>query len=109
DTPLPSGVTRIVCDHTDDSAVASACKRVSEECGRLDILENSAWGGYERMVEHGRFTWGAPFWEQPLWRWHAMMTAGVRAAFVASQLAAAMMGPRKMGIFEKIYFVGSQY
>ncbi|HET9984980.1 MAG TPA: hypothetical protein VFQ38_15380 [Longimicrobiales bacterium] len=54
----------------------------------MDDPRGRAWGGYERMVEEGRFTWGLPFWEQPRWRRDAMMCAGVRAAFVASQEAA---------------------
>ena len=40
------------------------------------------------MVEDGQFTWPLPFWEQPLHRWTSMLDAGVRAAFVASSLAA---------------------
>lgn len=102
DAALPPNVTRIVCDHTDDDAVAALFARVGEEAGRLDVLVNSAWGGYERMVEDGSFTWGAPFWEQPLWRWDAMMTAGVRAAFVASQFAARLMVPAARGLIVNI-------
>ena len=29
------------------------------------------------MVEHGQFTWAAPFWEQPPHRWTRMMDAAV--------------------------------
>ena len=99
---LPDGVVRIACDHTDDGAVGRLFARVEGDSGRLDVLVNSAWGGYERMVENGRFTWGLPFWEQPLWRWDAMITAGVRSAFVASQLAARMMVPAKRGLIVNI-------
>lgn len=88
---LGSGITAIDCDHTDDEAVTRVFRTVEETAGRLDILVNAAWGGYERMVEDGRFTFIAPFWDQPLWRWDAMVTAGVRAAFVASQHAARSM------------------
>ena len=95
---LPPNVTRVVCDHTDDAAVDQLFERVRSDAGALDILVNNAWGGYERMVENGRFTWGAPFWEQPRWRWDAMMTAGVRAAFIASQLAARLMAPAGRGL-----------
>jgi dehydrogenase/reductase SDR family member 1 len=56
---LPSNVNRVVCDHTDDEAVAALFARVEAEGGRLDVLVNNAWGGYERMVEGSRFTWGA--------------------------------------------------
>jgi dehydrogenase/reductase SDR family protein 1 len=95
---LGTGVTTMVCDHTDDQAVGDVFRRIDQEVGRLDILVNVAWGGYERMVEEGRFTWGSPFWEQPSWRWEAMITAGVRAAFVASQHAARRMVPARRGL-----------
>jgi NAD(P)-dependent dehydrogenase (short-subunit alcohol dehydrogenase family) len=91
-------VAAVACDHTDDKAVAEMFRHIDETAGRLDILVNVAWGGYERMVEDGRFTWPAPFWEQPMWRWEAMMTAGVRAAFVASGHAARAMVPARRGL-----------
>src|SRR5262249_30428614 len=43
-----------------------------------------------------------PFWQQPLWRWDAMMTAGVRAAFVASQHAARTMVQARRGLIVHI-------
>jgi len=88
---LPSGVHRLTCDHTDDAQVEAAFESVRDEAGRLDVLVSSAWGGYERMVEDGRFTWADPFWLQPTWRWAAMMDAGVRSAFMASRWAVPMM------------------
>jgi NAD(P)-dependent dehydrogenase (short-subunit alcohol dehydrogenase family) len=99
---LPPNVARAVCDHDDDAAVDRLFEHVRTDAGALDVLVNSAWGGYERMVENGRFTWGDPFWEQPRWRWDTMMTAGVRAAFVASQLAARMMVPARRGLIVNI-------
>src|SRR6185436_15123923 len=95
---LESAITPVVCDHTDDVAVAKVFRQIEETAGRLDILANVAWGGYERMVEDGKFTWMLPFWEQPVWRWDAMMTAGVRAAYVASQHAARLMVPARRGL-----------
>jgi len=95
---LPDRVIRMRCDHTNDDDVERLFRRIDEEHGRLDILVNSVWGGYERMVEGNKFTWAVPFWEQPRWRWDAMMTAGVRAAFVASQLAATRMVREKRGL-----------
>ena len=99
---LPAGVARLACDHTDDDAVARAFDRVRQDAGTLDVLVNAAWGGYERMVEEGRFTWPDPFWEQPRWRWDAMLTAGVRAAFVASQHAASLMVPARRGLIANV-------
>lgn len=101
-------ITTIVCDHTDDQAVADVFQGIDETAGRLDILVNVAWGGYERMVEDGRFTWPAPFWEQPTWRWEAMVTAGVRAAFVASQHAARRMVAAHRGLIVHVSFWAAQ-
>lgn len=92
----------IPCDHTDDAAVEQVFERIDREVGRVDILVNSAWGGYERMVEDGRFTWADPFWSQPRWRWDAMIRAGVRSAFVASQLAADRMVNARSGLIVHI-------
>ena len=105
---LPPEVLRAPCDHTDDAAVERLFARIDGERGRLDLLVNSAWGGYERMVEDGRFTWPAPFWEQPRWRWDAMMTAGVRAALVASQLAARRMVPAGRGLIVNVSYWAAQ-
>jgi dehydrogenase/reductase SDR family member 1 len=88
---LGSDITAIPCDHTNDEAVTGVFERIQGTADKLDILVNVAWGGYERMVQDGRFTFALPFWEQPAWRWDAMVTAGVRAAFVTSQHAARMM------------------
>lgn len=94
---LPAAVTRLPCDHTDDDQVARVFEQVRAEHGRLDVLVNGVWGGYERMVEDGQFTWPLAFWDQPVWRWRAMMDAGVRAALVASQHAVRLMLPAKRG------------
>jgi len=96
------GVTGIRCDHRVDAEVTAAFGRVLQEAGPIDILVNNVWGGYERMVEDGVFTWGQPFWEQPLWRWDAMFGAGVRAHYHASQLAAGSMVARGKGLIVNI-------
>jgi dehydrogenase/reductase SDR family member 1 len=106
---LEPSIHRVRCDHTDDAAVRHTFERIQSEQGTLHILVNNAWGGYERMVdESGRFTWMAPFWEQPAWRWDAMMSAGVRAAFVASQHAARMMTQSHRGLIVNISFWAAQ-
>ena len=97
-----AGVIPITCDHSDDAAVSEVFTRVLTETGKLDVLVNSAWGGYERMVENGRFTWPDRFWQQPAWRWDAMIDVGVRAAFVASQHAARAMVPMRHGLIVNI-------
>jgi NAD(P)-dependent dehydrogenase (short-subunit alcohol dehydrogenase family) len=92
------------CDHTDDRETEALFRRVSDERGRLDVLVNSAWGGYERMFEGGEFTWPRPFWEQPVRRWDAMFAAGVRAAYVAGQHAARLMVAAGSGLIVNVSF-----
>jgi NAD(P)-dependent dehydrogenase (short-subunit alcohol dehydrogenase family) len=82
------------CDHTVDGDVAALFARVRRERGRLDVLVNNAWGGYEQREESAPF-FDAPFWEQPLWRWEGMFTAGVRATFVSSRYAAPLLLERR--------------
>jgi dehydrogenase/reductase SDR family protein 1 len=98
----------LVCDHRDDSQVEAVFGRIMDEQGRLDILVNNVWGGYERMVEDGEFTWTRPFWQQPLWRWDSMFEAGVRAHYVASRLAAQSMTARRSGLIVNISFWAAQ-
>jgi dehydrogenase/reductase SDR family member 1 len=100
--------TAMECDHRDDEQVQAAFRRIADDHGRLDILVNNVWGGYENMVEGGEFTWMRPFWQQPLWRWDAMFQAGVRAAYVASQMAAAMMVGQRSGVIVNISFWAAQ-
>ncbi|WP_299008042.1 SDR family NAD(P)-dependent oxidoreductase [uncultured Caulobacter sp.] len=108
EAPLSSGFIPIACDHTDDAESAAVFERIAADHGRLDVLVNSVWGGYERMVDAGQFTWGLPFWQQPFWRWDAMFAAGVRANFVSSALAARAMVPQRSGLIVNISFWAAQ-
>lgn len=94
-------------DHGSDEQVEALFTEIGES-HRLDLLVNNVWGGYERMVENGRFTWAAPYWEQPIWRWDAMMVIGVRAALVASQLATKLMRESSRGLIVNISFWAAQ-
>ena len=98
-------ITGIRCDHRVDAEVSAA---VAEEANGIDILVNNVWGGYERMIEDGAFTWGKPFWEQPLWRWDAMFSAGLRPHYYASQLAARRMVANRRGLIVNISFWAAQ-
>lgn len=101
---LHDAIVRIACDHLRDEQTASVFAQIASETGRLDVLVNSAWGGYERMVENGAFTWQLPFWEQPAHRWTSMMEAGVRAALITSSLAVKMMLPAGKGLIVNISY-----
>src|SRR5262245_8618852 len=98
----------IECDHRDDEQVQAAFRQIADEQGRLDILVNNVWGGYENMLENGEFTWSRPFWQQPLWRWYDMFQAGACAHYRASQFAAQMMVPQKSGLIVNISFWAAQ-
>ena len=109
----PDGVTEdgiigIRCDHREESDVLNAFARVTQETQGIDILVNNVWGGYERMIDNGVFTWSKPFWEQPAWRWDSMFSAGVRAHYRASQLAAPSMIAKGRGLIVNISFWAAQ-
>jgi NAD(P)-dependent dehydrogenase (short-subunit alcohol dehydrogenase family) len=76
------------CDHTIDAEVESLVSQIRTEQGRLDLLVNNVWGGYEG------YSFGipmGPFWEQPRTQWESMFVAGLRAQLVTTQLAAPLM------------------
>ena len=83
------------CDHTVDVEVEALFERVRAEQGRLDLLVNNAWGGYEGQPTGITM---APFWEQPRSQWQGMFVAGLRAHLVASQFAAPLMLHRRGGL-----------
>lgn len=84
------------CDHTVDAEVESLFGRIAREYGRLDILVNNVWGGYESS--ECRPLPLVPFWEQSLHQWDGMFTAGVRAHLTASRLAVPLMVPQRRGL-----------
>ena len=101
---LPDSVVRIPCDHLRDEQTAAAFDRVESEAARIDVLVNSAWGGYEAMLENGVFTWRQPFWEGGGRKWSAMIDGGVRAALIASGHAARIMTTLRRGLIVNISY-----
>jgi NAD(P)-dependent dehydrogenase (short-subunit alcohol dehydrogenase family) len=82
------------CDHTADREVASLFRRVGREQGRLDLLVNNAWGGYEHPGLSPAWFWKTPF--ERLWQ--GMFVAGVRAHMLATYHAIPVMLPRRRGL-----------
>ena len=98
----------IQCDHTNDDETQAVFEKVEQNSGQLDILVNNAWGGYEKMREGRVLTYFKPFWEQPFWRWDAMFTGGVRAAYTCSAFAASLMTEQKSGLIVNVSFWAAQ-
>ncbi len=84
------------CDHTVEEDIRALFARVQAEQGQLDLLVNNAWGGYEQYGSADQFD--APFWEQPMWRWDKMFTAGLRSHLVTTRLALPLMFARGKGL-----------
>lgn len=105
---LPGELIVHVCDHADDFQTEAAVASALHQSGQIDILVNNAWPGYENMVEGTHYTWELPFWEQPIWRWDAMIGIALRTAFIASRAVAPSMIARKTGLIVNISFWAAQ-
>jgi dehydrogenase/reductase SDR family member 1 len=102
DTAAEAGARAIRCDHRDDDSVRAAFAQIEREAGRLDLLVNNVWGGYELLHEGHYETFGGPFWEAPLSLWDGMFSAGVRAHYIASALAVPLMLGRGGGLIVNV-------
>lgn len=97
------------CDHTDDAQTRALFARIQQEQGRLDILVNNVWGGYEHFYDGVTEFWREQgFWDTPFARWDKMFTSGVRAHFTASALAAPLMIAQRTGLIVNISYFAAQ-
>ena len=85
----------IYCDHTKDEEVQALYQRIETEQGKLDILVNNAWGGYEGYNDA---PFDSPFWEQPMWRLDRMYKTGLRSHALSGHLGAPLMLKQKQGL-----------
>jgi len=103
----------VPCDHQDDDQVRSVVEHIGQQEGRLDVLVNNAWGGYQRLRNRKAnpgFKWKDPFWQQPLELWDEMHTVGVRSNYVASVFAAQIMAEQGHGLIVSIsFYAGRRY
>ena len=88
------------CDHTDEAQVEALFDRILSETGRLDLLVNNAWSGYEISPDSD-----LDFWEIEWRHWDLMFTGGLRATAFASSLAAPMMIEAGGGLIVNITWV----
>ncbi len=96
------------CNHTNDDEVRELFRRIQAEQGRLDILVNNVWGGYEFYNDGTEFWNEKGFWTAPLSRWDKSFQAGVRAHYVASVFAAPLMIAQGSGLIVNISFFAAQ-
>lgn len=97
------------CDHTDDAQVEALFQRIRREAGRLDILVNNVWGGYEYYNDGTEFWNEKGFWTAPLSRWDKSFQAGVRAHYAAGVLAAPLMIAQRSGLIVNISFFAAKW
>ncbi|MFI6040946.1 SDR family NAD(P)-dependent oxidoreductase [Nocardia sp. NPDC051321] len=90
----------LVCDHFDDDETADVFRYIEKEQGRLDVLVNNAWAGYERG-EDAKFD--APFWQQPMWRWD-LFEKSLRGQYYAARLAVPLMQAAGTGLIANMSF-----
>jgi dehydrogenase/reductase SDR family protein 1 len=90
-TALGGAGVALACDHRDDGQVSAVFDAIRSRSGRLDVLVNNVWGGYEHFWDGTQFWNEHGFWTAPIARWDSMFAAGVRAHYVASVQAARVM------------------
>jgi dehydrogenase/reductase SDR family member 1 len=105
---LGGKVIPIQCDHRNDEEVEAVFQRIRTEQGRLDILVNNVWGGYEHFNDGTEFWKEKGFWTMPLSRWDKSFQSGVRAHYVASVFAAPFMIAARSGLIVNISFFAAQ-
>jgi len=86
------------CDHSDDDQVRAVFERIQTEQGRLDLLINNAWSGYQAKQRSKKSGFHTAFWKLPPTFWDTMFTVGVRSHYVASGYAAARMVQQESGL-----------
>ena len=101
----------ITCNHENDDEVKHVFELIKKNEGRLDILVNNAWGGYNRLrnrKKYSGFKWKNPFWEQPIELWDEMNKVGVRSNYISSLYATDLMIKQKSGLIVNISFYASR-
>src|SRR5215216_6504304 len=90
------------CDHGDDDQVRAVFDRIQTEQGRLDLLVNNAWSGYQAKQQSKKSGFHTSFWKLPPTFWDTMFVVGVRSNYVASGYAAAMMVQQQSGLIVQL-------
>jgi NAD(P)-dependent dehydrogenase (short-subunit alcohol dehydrogenase family) len=89
----------ISCDITSESSLKSACEKILERFGRIDILINNA--ANNPKVEDGNMAWSR-LENFPLEVWDADIRVGLTGAFLCSRIFGAEMAKRKSGVIVNV-------
>ena len=92
----------VVCDHSDDAAVAELFERVRGDHGRLDLLVNNVYNA----PASARWL-GKPFWEVPAAGWDETFAIGVRSHYVAAVMAAPLLFRSDSGLIVNVSSPGA--
>ncbi|HEX7182639.1 MAG TPA: SDR family oxidoreductase, partial [Thermoanaerobaculia bacterium] len=84
-------------DHREVDQVRALFQRVEKEQGRLDVLVNVLWWGWDEEPE-----WGKPFWKLSLDAGLRMIQRGVLAHLITSYWGVPLMVERKQGLLIEI-------
>jgi len=98
----------IRCDHNNDNDVEKVFEKIKTGQGKIDILVNNVWGGYEYFNDGTEFWKEDGFWAAPYSRWDKMFQSGVRAHYIASSLAAKLMIKNESGLIINISYWAAQ-
>ena len=88
----------IKCDHEDNEQTKMVIDKIISEQGRIDILVNSVWGGYEYFNNGTEFWTEKGFWSAPISRFDKMFDAGVRAHYFTSCFVVPQMIAQGSGL-----------
>lgn len=98
----------VQCDHQNDIQTKAVIDRINADGHTLSILVNCAWGGYEDMIENGKFTWIDKFWDQSIGRWDKIFDVGVRSIFVTSKFGLELMKRDELSLIVNVSFWAAQ-
>src|SRR6056297_722603 len=103
----------VKCDHRNDEEVKAVFKKIEIEQGKLDILVNNVWAGYENIYKVKKpadYIFENNFWELPNKFWDNMFDVGLRSHFIASKLAVPLMLKNNDGLIVNIsFYAGKTY
>lgn len=89
-----------LCDHSDPQQVDKLFETIKQDEGRIDLLVNNAWAGYEQY-DHGddRRFWVESNVEN---QWKGMFDGGVLLHYLATRAASALMVEQQAGLIVSI-------